>query len=245
MGNFSLDAAPVPVRDDVAEALPHVWSRIGQPGTWLRAEQRVAIAAETRHAKHCELSKRRKAALSPFAIEGEYDHLGLLPEVWVDVIYRIVNDPGRLAESWFRQATSSGIKVEEYVELVGVLVTTIAVDTFCRGIGHPEPELPEAQPGDPTPETPDNLDFELAWVPTLSPLPEGPLQKEFYAGAPAHIRRALTFVPATARDFWRMANALYMTGAEMRDFDNEYRAINHAQIELVAGRVSAINQCVY
>jgi len=31
----------------------------------------------------------------------------------------------------------------------------------------------------------------------------------------------------------------------MTDFDNEYRAINHAQIELVAGRVSAINQCVY
>jgi len=33
--------------------------------------------------------------------------------------------------------------------------------------------------------------------------------------------------------------------AAMRDFDNEYRAIDHAQIELVAGRVSALNQCVY
>jgi AhpD family alkylhydroperoxidase len=31
----------------------------------------------------------------------------------------------------------------------------------------------------------------------------------------------------------------------MRDFDNEYQAIYHAQIELVASRVSALNQCVY
>jgi hypothetical protein len=36
-----------------------------------------------------------------------------------------------------------------------------------------------------------------------------------------------------------------MTGEQMFDFDNEIRAISHAQIELVAGRVSAINQCVY
>jgi len=31
----------------------------------------------------------------------------------------------------------------------------------------------------------------------------------------------------------------------MRDFGCEYRAITHAQIELLAGRISAINQCVY
>ncbi len=31
----------------------------------------------------------------------------------------------------------------------------------------------------------------------------------------------------------------------MRDFATEYRAISHAQIELVAGRVSSLNGCVY
>ena len=61
----------------------------------------------------------------------------------------------------------------------------------------------------------------------------------------ANIRRALTYVPATARSFWEMANVLYMTGAQMRDFGTEYRAISHAQIEMIAGRVSALNQCVY
>jgi hypothetical protein len=121
----------------------------------------------------------------------------------------------------------------------------VAVDTLCRGLGMAAADLPAAEPGPPTPERPEPLDRELAWVPTLAPLPVGPLQEEFYAGGPAHIRRALTAVPATARDFWRMANTLYLSGAQMRDFDHEFRAISHAQIELVAGRVSAINQCVY
>jgi AhpD family alkylhydroperoxidase len=31
----------------------------------------------------------------------------------------------------------------------------------------------------------------------------------------------------------------------MWDFANEYRAISHAQIELIAGRVSVLNQCFY
>ena len=245
MAGLTFEAAPVPVREDVAEALPYVWSRIGQPGTWLTAEQRVAIAAETRHARGCALCAERKAALSPYAVKGTHAHLARLPEAWVDAIHRIVSDPARLSEQWYRETTTDGIEVEQYVELVGVGVVTTAVDTLCRGIGIDAPDLPEAMPGAPRPETPDDVDWTLAWVPTLAPEPDGPLQREFYTGGPAHIRRALTYVPETARDFWRMANTLYLRGDQMRDFDREFRAITHAQIELVAGRVSALNQCVY
>jgi hypothetical protein len=31
----------------------------------------------------------------------------------------------------------------------------------------------------------------------------------------------------------------------MRDFGREYRAIGHAQIEMLAARVAVRNQCVY
>jgi AhpD family alkylhydroperoxidase len=31
----------------------------------------------------------------------------------------------------------------------------------------------------------------------------------------------------------------------MRDFSQEFRAITHLQIELLAARVSALNQCTY
>ncbi|MBT3534065.1 MAG: hypothetical protein HN478_09305, partial [Rhodospirillaceae bacterium] len=68
-----------------------------------------------------------------------------------------------------------------------------------------------------------------------------------YAGRPtaAHIYQAMSLVPASVKGFFDLVVNQYLPPQAMTDFDNEYRAINHAQIELVAGRVSAINQCVY
>jgi len=37
----------------------------------------------------------------------------------------------------------------------------------------------------------------------------------------------------------------YLPGTAMRDFSREYRAISHAQIELLAARVSPLNRCFY
>src|SRR5215831_4760092 len=48
-------AAPIVIRDDLAAAHSRAWARIGHPGTWWDGAQRVAIAAETRHALSCEL----------------------------------------------------------------------------------------------------------------------------------------------------------------------------------------------
>jgi hypothetical protein len=247
MGTLDFDAAAVPVRDNIRFALPRVWAWIGQPGTWLSAKQRVAIAAETRHAKACALCQEIKGALSPYGVAGSHDHLGDLPDVWIDVIHRIVADPGRLAKHWYDQVVPGSLSETEYVELVGVVVCTVGIDTFCRGVGIASPTLPAPEAGDPTPDLPEQLNRKLAWVPVLDKNHDGPLQREFYAGPgdAAHVRRALTSVPATARSFWEMGFALYMDSQQMRDMETEYRAISHAQIELVAGRVSAINQCVY
>jgi hypothetical protein len=245
MAALSFDAAPVPIRDDIRADLPEVWADIGKPGTWLTAERRVAIAAEARNATHCALCAERKAALSPFTVKGEHDSLGDLPDNYVELIHRVMTDSGRLSRKWHEAVVATGITKGEYVEAVGVIVCTVAVDTFHRGIGMDPPPLPEAQAGEPTPYTPPGLEHELAYVPTIDPKRIGPDEAPIYAGGPAHIRRALTSVPETARTFWKMANVLYLPGHQMRDFDNEFRAITHAQIELVAGRVSAINQCVY
>jgi hypothetical protein len=245
MAALSFDAAPVPIRDDIRAALPEVWADIGKPGTWLTAERRVAIAAEARHAADCGLCAARKAALSPYAVEGTHDALGDLPDAYVELVHRVMTDSGRLARRWHDDVIAAGMTKGEYVETVGVVVCVVGVDTFHRGIGMAPPPLPEARAGAPSGYTPPGLEHELAWVPTIDPARIGPDEAPIYQGGPAHIRRALTSVPDTARTFWKMANVLYMAGHEMRDFDHEYRAISHAQIELVAGRVSALNQCVY
>jgi len=39
--------------------------------------------------------------------------------------------------------------------------------------------------------------------------------------------------------------SIYLTSATMRDFGHEYRAVTHAQMEMLAARVAALNQCHY
>ncbi len=250
MSTLTFDATPLPIRDDIAAALPQVWARIGLPGTWLTAQERVAVAAESRNARFCALCAERAEALSPYAVHGEHNSLGELPDDKVELIHRMMTDPGRIAGHWYEFLTEGGLPETEYVEIVGLVACTVGVDTFCRGIGIAPPPLPEPQDGDLSREAVGEgyLNRDLAFAPTLDPFVDGPLQKEFFPGGPpsaAHIRRALSSVPDSQRQFWQMATVLYMNGMQMRDFSTEYRAITHAQIELVAGRVSAINQCVY
>ena len=62
---------------------------------------------------------------------------------------------------------------------------------------------------------------------------------------PANIMKAMSLVPAEVRSFFDLVTHQYLPGEVMRDFSHEYRAVTHAQIELLAARVSALNRCLY
>lgn len=247
MNQPSYEQAHLPVRDALTAAHRRAWARLAAPGSWLSGAERVAVMAEVRNVGHCGLCARRKAALSPFAVDGAHDHLGALPEVQVEVIHRVISDPGRLTPDWFAGVTGDRLSVERYVETVGVLAQTVAIDTFARGIGAAPWPLPEPQPGEPTGYRPEGVRQEDAWVPWLTAETVTEAERALFpVGRPvANIRRAMSLVPAEAIGFFDIVEAQYLAGPEMNAFDQEFRAINHAQIELVAGRVSAINGCVY
>jgi hypothetical protein len=235
----------VEVREDLAEAHRRVWERLANPGTWLDGAARVALAEETRNASGCRLCARRKAALSPYGIDGEHDSVGRLRETWVEVIHRIVSDPSRLTPSWYRKLIASGIAETEYVEIVSVIGHVVALDTFARALGVERRPLPAARKGEPSRYRPAEARQTDAWVPTLVWGQAGPKEADLVSGPVSNIRRALTLVPDEARSFFDLAAQQYLSGAQMFDFSREFRAITHAQIELLAARVSAINQCTY
>lgn len=245
MGAVSYDAAPIEVRDDLADAHRRAWERIGSPGTWWDARTRVAIAAEARNAAGCDLCKLRKEALSPFSIDGEHDGLGGLPEIVVEVIHRVVSDPGRLTRSWYDKILASGISDGEYVETVSIVAHITAIDTFARGLGIDGQELPTPADGEPSRYRPAEARQHEAWAPNIAWDEHGPNEADYCVGMESSIRRALTLVPDEARGFFDVVTHQYLAGPQMRDFSTEYRAITHAQIELLAARVSAINQCTY
>ena len=89
---------------------------------------------------------------------------------------RIVTDSARITKNWFDGLKDQGLKPEEYVEILGTIVHTFAVDEFCRGLGIPLNELPEPKAGKPSGYLPENASYDGgAWVPLLPHfIEEGP-----------------------------------------------------------------------
>jgi hypothetical protein len=204
------------------------------------------MAAEARHAPDCDLCRRRLAALSPNAVAGRHD-AGSLPEAVIEVVHRIRTDPGRLSKSWLDGVLAHGLSVERYVEIVGVVATTVALDTFARGLGWVPRPLPPPVAGAPSQQRPRGAKPGGAWVPWLEPADVTEAEAGLYPfdRPAANIYKAMSLVPAEVRGFFDVVEAQYLPGAVMRDFTREVRAITHAQIELLAARVSALNRCVY
>lgn len=242
----SYDYRTLPIRKDLSEAIERAWVHLAEPGTWWTGEQRMRMVAETRNAAHCELCKRRKAALSPYTVSGTHDSPGELPDVVVDVVHRLRTDAGRLTESWLHKCYEQGLTDAEYVEIVGLVATVAGLDTFSHAIGEPSRPLPSPLPGEPSRRRPRNAKKEIAWVPTLAPKDLMPEDVDpFTTYGSVHIQRALSLVPETVIGFFDLDIALYLPQDAIRDFDHEYRAITHTQLEFIAAKASAINGCYY
>ena len=242
----SIAASAPPIRDDLASAIERTLQRLSGPGTWWTAEQRLQIVAETRNALHCPLCRARKAALSPYSIDGSHASLGVLPEPVVDVIHRLRTDANRLTDAWYERALASGISDAQYVETVGIVATTTALDTFSRALGMPAMRLPPARAGEPGHRRPKGARKSIARVPTVSPQDMTAEDVNPYPEfGQVHIQQALSLVPEAVIEFFDLDTALYLKQDWIRDFSREFRSLTHAQLELVAARASIINGCFY
>lgn len=225
----------LPVRERLVAGHRAAWQAIAGPGAFWTGRERLAIVAESRNALACRLCERRKAALSPAAEGGEHDHLGLLDAPAVEVIHRVRTDSARLGRRWFDAVMDSGLSQEAYIELVAVMNTALIMDGFAFGLGLDPAPLPEAIDGAPSGEASDAVVDVGAWVPVADVevhsnavgLPNAPM-----------IGRAMGRVPSAVALFIGVVREHY----QLQEFDV---ALSRPQIELLAARVSAVNQCFY
>ena len=150
MTDIDYSASDLEIRPDLVEAHRRAWKRLGQPGTWLTGDERVAVAQETRHAQHCRLCAARLEALSPRHVSGDHDICSSLDPAWIEVIHVIRTDQSRITDAWFDEIIERGVFNSEYVEMTAVIATVLAVDGFCDALGVPRHELPATEPGEPT-----------------------------------------------------------------------------------------------
>ena len=246
MEAFSYSNSPYPIRSDLISAYQDAWAKLAHAGTWWTGADRVAIAEEVRNAQHCEFCIQRKQALSPFApLDGSHQATTHLAPAVVDVVHRLTTDPSRLTGTWVDELTSTEISKGQYVEIISVVVTTLCIDSFNLALGFELEPLPEPKAGEPSEYQPDGLETETSWVPMIGELAEN--ESDLWpVDRSANVIRAMSLVPDAVRLLKSLSAAQYL---EMQDVANPRadggRKISRAQIEFIAARVSAINDCFY
>lgn len=247
MAYFDYSSLEFPIRGDISEAFNEYWDKLAAPGSWWTGAERIAIAEETRNAVQCNFCQERKQALSPNSVSGEHFSTTDLNQHAVDAAHRIITDQTRITQAYVNQLADNGISNEAYVELAGIVVCVFSIDEFHRALGLPYEQLPEPVAGEPDHYRPAQAEVGTGFVPML---PKGELQGAeadlWPNGRSANVIRAFSLVPQAVRDWLALASAQYLSVPRMADmFKQDDRAIDRMQMELVAGRVSAVNECFY
>ena len=234
------------VRQNLIDAHTEAWDRIASPGTWLTGERRIAVAVEIRQALACEFCAEIKDALSPNAVTGTHTTISNLSDAEVELIHRVVSDPGRLSEPWSQEVLAGGLSEGEYVEIAGTIASVMVMDTCTMALGVADTDLPDAIAGEPTRYLPPGAKVEAAWLPIVEPEDAVETDEPLYPSPKAgYIYRGLSMVPESMRNYWAMANEHYLPGEFIYQFDKTIRALERPQMELMAARVSALHQCAY
>src|SRR5207244_248074 len=115
----------------------------------------------------------------------------------------------------------------------------------CALWGAPLP-LPTPLAGEPSRHRPAGAQDGGAWVPIIDPADASGPEADLYGGGDfvPNIVRAMSLVPDEVRVLRRSTDAHYVPVAQIPD-PTYHRALARPQMELIAARVSALNQCFY
>jgi hypothetical protein len=105
------------------------------------------------------------------------------------------------------------------------------LDAFAEAVGVDPAPLPQPRPGEPSQQLPTGLGDIGAYVPALDPFPG------------ANVARALSLVPDANRLFRTVSVPAY-SAAGFADLVWD-TPLSRPQVELVAARVAAVNECFY
>lgn len=220
-----------PISERVRAAHRRSWERLAAPGFWWTGAERVAIAEECRRAA---------------AFEGGSGS-GALPEAAVHAVQKIVVDNANLSREWCDEVCAAeGMSEERYVELLGVVVHVFSIDELHRALELPLEPLPEPIAGEPSRRRPTGARRIGGWLPITPPDALDPEDAALYEGTPiaANVLTALSLVPDNLAWLADLSHAHYASYMEMREL-GKVREISRAQQELIAARVSALNECFY
>lgn len=225
MPAFAYEDAPARPREEVVAAQQSAWLAIAAAGSFWTGAQRVALASQAREA-------RRRRADPPWLRNDLPDSGDLLPKEAVEAARTIAADAHKIDRTW-AEAKIAALGDGPYVEIAALTASLCAIDTFADALGAPYEPLPTPVAGEPSGERNPSIADAGAYVPLQDPW-QGP-----------NVGRALSLVPASNAMFFGLVMTMY--GGPERFFELVWKdgPLTRPQVELLAARVSSVNECFY
>lgn len=202
------------------------------PATAVRSEIQRAFRREwerlARPGTWFDGSERIDLARAARAARGRARPAAGIPGPAEEAAATISARPAGIRRVWVEDVADA-IGYAPYVEVVGVVSRLSAIDTFHVALGIPLEPLPVPSPGSPTRIEEPLARRSAAWVPMVGG---------------ASITQALSLVEPEAAAQEDLHGPLYLTYEEMAELDY-VRGLSRVQMELVASRTSAVNECFY
>ncbi|MBV1905668.1 MAG: hypothetical protein KUG75_06295 [Pseudomonadales bacterium] len=228
------------------EAHSRFWQRLSKPGSWWNAEQRIDIAREVRNANSCTTCELVKKALSPNAVDTPHKSVSALDPLVVEVVHRITRDQNRLSKTWYESVLARGLSDAQYVEIVGTVAAMVSIDSFCLALALPANALPKPVSGEPTQYRPTTACESEAWVPLIPADENINAESDLWPkGKTGYVIQAMSLVPDEVRTLSDLSATHYLPMHAVGSPTAQGEFLDRQQIELVASRVSALNQCYY
>ena len=200
---------------------------IAQTGGFWTGAERTALANAARAAQPRDLTSR--PALADLSLDGAS---GIVDSPFtVEVATKVAVEAEQITSTW-ASAAIEGLGVGRYVELVSVVATVIALDRFRAGLSLDPLPLATPVAGEPAQVLAEGLGDAGAHVPMLLD----------YRGP--NVGRAMSAVPEALMLFFPLVSTFYSEN-DFESLEWQGRALSRPQIELVASRTSALNQCFY
>lgn len=232
--------SPYPVRSDLETIHARQIAALGAPGTWGDGNQRLAIVREARAARVAASVQEAEAEIQI----NEAD----LPETARRIARELAVNPQIFERKVYEQALAEGLPDASYTEICGLVARVVNFDVLARGLGIDMASLPEAVPGSASGHRPVEAIQEGAWVPTIPNGEAGGITgKELYGGhMQPYIIRSLSLVPDEFRASLELEEVQYLPLWRFMEMNYEHHeGFSRSQVETVAAKVSAINECFY
>jgi hypothetical protein len=226
---FNSETFDYKISNNLLDAFNTCWERIAEPGEWWNGKERIAILEQVRIARD-ENPSSSSTPLTDLSIEPD----PIISPLIKEIVNEVTCNSHKIDEKWAKGVISL-IGEGKYSELVSLVVNVLPIDIFCLLLGRPVVSLPVPKNGTPSESTPEGLSGGEAFVPWRTENWVGP-----------NVARALSYVPADNAIRMKLVESMYAGSDQFISMIwDENEPLDRTQVEIIAARTSAINECFY